>query len=94
MSGPVRSMRMRHASGTATTDPNDSKISVNRGVAQFIAIKNTDTTNALEISFNGGRNFFTIPQGSDPLKLNVLFRFIYLRSNAGTATWSALIGEG
>lgn len=94
MSTPTRPMKLRHAGGTATTDANDTKISINRGIGQFINIKNTDDTNNLEISFNGGRNFFVLPQGGVPLQLNALFYFFYLRSSAGTATWSALIGEG
>ena len=89
--GPVRAMRMRHANGTATTTA--AKISVKRGVAQYIRISNLDNTNNLQVSFDNGQNYFTINAGDPPLEVNVLFYWILIQSDA-TAAYSALIGEG
>lgn len=84
-------MRMRHANGTATTA--NTKISVNRGIAQYISITNLDAANNLQVSFNNGVTFYTINSGDPPLQLNALFHWIIVKSNV-TATYAALIGEG
>lgn len=89
---PVRPMRMRHHNGDATTS--GSKISVNRGIGQYIRISNLDSTNDLEVSFNGGRDFYTIQPGDPPLEVNALFYFVRVRSSSSTVKYSAIIGEG
>jgi len=89
---PARPMKMRHVNGAATTTP--TKVSVNRGLGQYIRIANLDGTNNLEVSFNGGGNYYSILPGHPPLDVDAQFHFFYVRSNTGTVNWSALIGEG
>lgn len=89
---PVRPMRMRHVNGSATTTP--TKVSVNRGIGQYIRIANLDGTNGLEVSFDGGRNFFTISAGDPPLDVAALFHWFHVRSTAATVAYTAILGEG
>lgn len=88
---PVRSMRMRHANGSATTTA--EKISVNRGIGQYIAITNLDATNSIDISFDNGANYFSILPADPTFKVSALFHFFLVKSDV-TAAWTALLGEG
>lgn len=89
---PFRPLRMRHANGTATTDP--TKVSVNRGVGMFIRISNLDETNSLEISFDNGKTYYTVKANDPPLQLDAKFYFFKVKSNTGSVDYSAVIGEG
>lgn len=88
----VRAGRIQHANGTATTTP--AKVSVKRGVAQWIRIGNLDATNNLEVSFDGGTNYYTIEPGDPPFEADALFHFFYVRSSAATVDYSATIVGG
>ena len=83
----VRPGRIHHANGTATTTP--AKISVKRGVGQWVRIGNLDGTNNLEVSFDGGVNYYTIEPGDPPFEAPALFHFFFVRSSAATVDYSA-----
>lgn len=87
---PVRPMRMSHSNGSLTATI--TKVSVKRGIGQYIRIQNLSGANAMEVSFDGGTNFMTIP-ADGVLEVNALFHHFYLRSASG-ADYSALIGAG
>jgi len=87
------SYRASHRSGTATTTP--FKVTTTGTKRGFrLVLRNTDATNDVEVSFDSGRNFFPLPQGEVPLHLDIAFHFFFVRSDTGTATWSALLFEG
>jgi hypothetical protein len=83
--------RFRHYSGTAPAGSAPQKVALTRrGVG--ISITNKDGTNLLEISFDGGRNFYPI-YATKEFKGDALMHFFYVRSSAGAA-WSAVVAEG
>ena len=88
----ARPMRMRNVNGAATTTP--ERVSVARGLGQYLRISNLDATNNLEISFDGGRNFYTISPTDPPLDVNAIYHFFFVKSSTGTVNWAALLGEG
>ena len=88
---PARPQRMRHVNGTAATAY--TKIAVKRGIGQYAKIANLDGTNSLEVSFDGGTNYFTINATDTSLEVNALFHYLFIRSTAGAA-YSIIIGEG
>lgn len=88
---PARPMRMRHVNGSATTAP--SKVSVKRGIGQYLRISNLDGANNLQVSFDGGASFYTINSGDPPLEVNALFHYFFVQSDS-SADYSALLGEG
>ena len=92
MASPVRPMRLRHASGSVGTVA--EKVSVNRGLGQYIRISNTHATQDFQISFNGGRDYYTIASGDPPLDVVALFHFFYVKGSGASTTYEALIGEG
>ena len=79
----------KHYSGTASTTP--AKVTLGRR-GHHIVIKNLDGTNLLKISFDGGRNFFTLQKG-ETLNFDVAFHYFYVLSDANAA-WCALVSEG
>ncbi|MCF6205360.1 MAG: hypothetical protein L3J47_00505 [Sulfurovum sp.] len=87
---PVRPMSMKHHNGSLTTAI--VEVPVNRGSGQYVNIANLDAANTVEVSFNGGRSFFTILAGKS-LVVNALFTSVHLRSDV-TADYSAIFGEG
>ena len=88
---PTRPMRMRHVNGTAAAAY--TKIAVKRGIGQYAKIANLDGTNSLEVSFDGGTNYFTIMATDTSLEVNALFHYLFVRSTAG-ADYSIIIAEG
>jgi len=84
-------MRLRHANGTATAAY--TKIAVKRGIGQYAKIANLDAVNSLEVSFDGGTNYFTINATDISLEVNALFHYLFVKSAAG-ADYSIIIGEG
>lgn len=87
----IASFRAVHVSGTATTTP--AKVITKRGRGFRLRIKNTDTTNDLEISFDSGNTFYPISPGAEWSE-DVVFHYFYLQSSAATATYSGLMFEG
>lgn len=70
-------LRLNHYNGVANTVP--SKVSLAKGKGFSISIKNLDTLNVLEISFNSGRSFYPIAPGGE-LQHNGSFHFFFVRS--------------
>lgn len=77
---PVRPMSMDHSSGALTSVW--TKISVARGIGQHVLLSNLHATNALHVSFNGGRNYHVIRAGDPPLDVHALFHYFFLRGGA------------
>lgn len=92
MASPIRPMRLRHASGSVGTAP--EKVSVNRGIGQYIRLSNTHATQSIQLSFDGQRNYYTIAAGDPPLDAAVLFHYFYIKGSGASTTYEALIGEG
>ena len=65
---PARPQRMRHVNGTAATAY--TKIAVKRGIGQYAKIANLDGTNSLEVSFDGGTNYFIGGKCTIPLPVH------------------------
>ena len=84
--------RATHASGTAPTT--GIKIPTRRGLGIRLVIENTDGANDLDLSFDGGRSWFQIGQGTARLDLPVRFHYFFVRGNGGAANYQALIFEG
>ena len=91
--GSVRPMRMRHVGNTAL-DTTGDKVSVNRGIGQYVRLSNLDPTNDLEVSFDNGRNFYSVGPADPPLEVNALFHFFLVRASAATIAYVGLVGEG
>lgn len=86
------SMRLVHYNGTA---PSGVPTKVPLGhLAQRINIRNIDGANPLEVSFDGGRNFYRIPINSLPLDMPCSLFFFYVQGVGGTANWCAVTNEG
>lgn len=92
MASPVRPMRLRHASGSVGTVA--EKVSINRGLGQYIRLSNTHATQGLQVSFDGGRSYYTISAGDPPLDVVALFHFFYVKGTGASTTYEGLIGEG
>jgi len=87
---PVRPMRMRHLNGVADIDY--TKAPVKRGVGQYIRIANLHSSDPLEVSFNGGREYFTINATDPALEVNALFHYLFIRTS--TTAVAATITSG
>lgn len=91
MSSPARPLRLRHVNGSVDTTP--VKIKVKRGLGQYIRLSNT-SGNDLQVSFNNGRDWFTVGPADPPLELSALFHFFLLVGGGAGTTYEALVGEG
>lgn len=85
-------MRVTHYSGTASTA--GDKVAILKGPAQRLNIRNIDTANALEVSFDAGRSYYRIPFNTVPLDMPCMLHFFYVRGVGGTAAWCAVTNEG
>jgi len=85
-------MRTIHYSGAATTTP--AKVTLSVGLAQRINVRNLDGTNGLDVSFDGGRSFYTILATSVPLDIACSLHFFWVRSTAAVVNWCAVTNEG
>jgi hypothetical protein len=85
-------MRIAHYAGTASTA--GDKISITKGPAQRINIRNVDGANPLEVSFDAGRNYYRIPLNGFPLDITCMLYFFFVRGVGGTAAWCAVTNEG
>ena len=81
-------LRPYHYNGTATTTP--TRVDLRKGPSQRFVITNTGATNALQISFDGGRTFFSIAPGAT-LREDILCHFFFIQSGAATTTYTALV---
>ena len=90
----TRPMRMEHHNNLGGVNTDGEKVSVNRGIGQYIRITNLDATNNLEVSFNGGRDYHSIPPASPTMEVYALFHFIRVRSSASTVPYTAIFGAG
>jgi hypothetical protein len=86
----ITSMRVSHFNGTASTTV--AKISANK-LAQRVYIRNVGGTNAIQVSFDGGANFLTIP-ASGEFEGDVLCHYFFIQSAASTSVYSGLFYEG
>lgn len=86
----MQSLRATHANGTATATP--TKISVKRGRGFRLLIRNLEAVggNDLEVSFDGGANFYAIGPQTE-LKEDVAFHYFFVK---GSGDYTALILEG
>jgi hypothetical protein len=82
-----------HLNGTATTTPADVDIAAGgvKKLSTGIMIQNRDTTgtNDLEVSLDGGADFFTIEYGT-PLFLPVCAETITIQSSASTVDYEII----
>ena len=85
-------MRLTHYNGSASTA--GDKIAIIKGPAQRINIRNIDGARALEVSFDAGRTFYTLPLNSVPLDMPCMLHFFYVRGVGGTAAYCAVTNEG
>jgi hypothetical protein len=85
-------MRIVHYNGTASTA--GDRVAIVRGPAQRINVRNIDGANPLEISFDGGRNFYTLPINSFPLDMSCMLHFFVVRGVGGTAKYCIVTNEG
>ena len=85
-------MRIVHHAGVASVL--GDKIAIIKGPAQRINIRNIDGANALQVSFDGGRNFYTMPLNSVPLEMSCMLHFFHVRGLGGTAAWCAVTNAG
>lgn len=82
--------KLKHYSGTATTTP--AKITLTK-LGQHLTIANRDGTNLLQISFDSGNSFYSIPVNTT-FSEDVLFHYFYIKSSASTIAWTAVVSEG
>lgn len=92
MSSPTRPMRMRHVNGSVGTAA--TKITVRRGIGQYVRIVNKDSVNDILFSFDNGRSFNTIAPGTSPFEANALFHFFLIKASGADTPYEVLIGEG
>jgi len=83
----MQSQNAHHFNGTATTTP--AKVELGR-LMQHLNIRNLDTTDGLEVSFNGGQSFYTIPAGQF-LSESVRKHEFWVRATAGTVDYCAIV---
>ena len=88
-----RPLRLRHENGTAPSALTPLKVEIERGVGQYIWIRNSDATQTLYFSFDG-RQYITLAPNSAPLQFDTKFFHFYVYSSFGATTFEALIGEG
>jgi hypothetical protein len=91
MSSLPRPLRLRHVNGSVGTA--HEKIKVKRGLGQFLKLSNT-SANTLQVSFNNGRDWYTIGPTDPPLELTVLYHFFLVKADVAASTYEALLGEG
>ena len=84
--------RATHFNGSASVA--GDKVATNKGLGVRLIIRNVDAAEDLEISFNGGRTFFTVGGPGASLDLPVRFHFFFVRGSGGVADFEALILEG
>lgn len=75
---PTRPMRLRHLNGVASIAY--TKLSVKRGIAQYLKAANLHSSSPLEVSLDGGTNYFTIAATDTSLEANVLFHYLFIRT--------------
>ena len=90
--------RLKHYGGTAPTAP--TKVSLG-ALGSHIAIKNTDTSNTLEVSFESGEDGKWYPLApaaaglnAESLDMDCHIHFFYVRGVGGTCDWTALVAQG
>lgn len=86
----LHSVRVTHANGTAAAAP--AKVSTRRGRGFRLDMTNLEAAggNMLEISFDSGNNFFSIPPQTTWTG-DVAFHYFYVR---GSGLYTGLIYEG
>lgn len=96
----LRASKFEHINGTAPSSaavPAQEKINIRRGLGKKLIIQNVDAANTLQVSFDGGQNYFSIPPGTAetpyrPLIIDVLFHYIVVRGEGATADYEILLG--
>lgn len=88
--------RLAHYNGDAVVTP--AKVSLtargDRARKGFrIRIKNLDTTDDLEISFDGGAHFYPI-WPAEELAMPANFHYFFVRASAGTVPYRAIVAQG
>jgi len=56
-------------------------------------LTNTDAVLAINVSFNGGRNYYPVNSGQSLILNDIVLHYFNLVST-GAATWVALVKEG
>jgi len=75
--------------GTATTNATTITPTSSAG---WIEIRNKSETNELKISFDGGSNFFTIPQDDDKRFEGLIVSSFQIKAGSGTVDYEILCG--
>jgi len=75
---PARPQRPRHLNGVASIAY--TKLSVRRGIGQYFRVANLHASSPLDISFDGGTNYFTINATDQSFEMNALFHYLFVRT--------------
>lgn len=89
-----QSWRPTHRNGTAVTDP--VKVSCARGRGFRLRLRNLNATaaNSLDVSFDSGNTWYSIPGGTEFVE-DVSYHYFYVRRGASTdVAYAALLLEG
>lgn len=86
----TRGGKATHINGTATTTP-AALVANNSQESARIIVNNTDATNLLQLSFDGGVTFFNVrPNSTVDLPIQTLMKDVRVRSSAATVAYQIL----